>query len=489
MNGDKKWRTEKDSMGTYHVPAEAKYGIFTARARDNFNISGTTTDLRLIYAITKIKKSYAKAHARLGLMPAEHLDPILEACREILAGDHNREFVVDSFQAGAGTPMNMNVNEVISNIANLKLGEPLGSYAPVNPNDIVNMGQSTNNVVPMAIRLAVTEELPYLLEELSRAREHFMRLAADNNILKVGRTHLQDAVPINYRQVFMGYLSAINRIIDDIKYSMDKLREIPASGTALGTGIASHPDSARLMCEDLSKSTGISFFVSDNPVELSWNTYVFARVAGSIRDAAIVINKISNDFRLLASGPDAGMAEMILPEVEPGSSIMPGKINPSIPECLNMVCYQVMGNCEVVSRASGEGQLELNVMTPVMADNILRSIDIFSKGLRMFSGMCLAGLRLDQVNLKKELDESLVFATALNPYLGYRAVAKLVELSRHYKLPLVDTINKYQLIDAIHIKQILSHERVSSPQEIDTQLVDFIRSSQTYQKFVEKYVK
>lgn len=488
MPKEKKVRLEKDSLGTYEVPADAKYGIFTSRAVANFKISGRPSDLRLIYALTKLKRSYALSHAYLKLIPKDTGVTIVEVCDEILSGKYDSQFPIDKYQAGAGTPINMNVNEVVANLANEKFGKPLGSYDPVNPNDTVNMGQSSNNIVPMAIRLAILEAVPHLLEHLGAVREHFIRLATDNNILKVGRTHLQDAVPINYRQVFNGYASSISRIMDDIRYNTDKLRELPANGTALGTGIASHPESAATMCKELSKLTGINFTLSDNPVELSWNTFCFAKVSGSLRDGAIVINKILNDLRILVSGPNAGIAEVILPEVEPGSSIMPGKVNPSIVECMNMICYRVIGNDEAVSRASGEGQLELNVMTPVMAESILESVDILTRGLDMVSVSCLEGLQLDKGNIKKHLDESLVFATALNPYLGYKVVAKVVYMAQHYKLSLVDTIMKYNLMDMIHIKMLLAPDRVTSPQEIDTQLVEFIQSSPTYKEFVEKYV-
>ena len=419
-------RKERDSLGEIEVPDNVLYGAFTTRAYQNFQISGIRAKPDFIRAIAIIKKAAALANMKLGMLDEKIGNAIVQAADEVIQGKHRDQFILDVFQAGAGTPFNMNTNEVIANVAIRKLGGKPGDYHIVHPNNHVNMAQSSNDVIPTATRLSVLLTLPGLIRELDEIILAFHEKAKESdNIIKVGRTHLEDAVPIRYGQVFDGCATAFKRCSERINNAENSMLELSIGGTAVGTGINTHPDFKKTVISELRKLTGFEF-VQGNSVTLSWSMAGFVEMSNALRMLAVELNKISNDLRLLNSGPKTGISEIILPEVEPGSSIMPGKINPSIPEAVNMVCFQVIGNDHAVAMAAEAGQLELNVMTPLIAFDLLWSIELLTNTIRMLREKCVSGITIDEKRCTQLLDNSHALATVLNPYIGYENVAELV---------------------------------------------------------------
>src|SRR5881409_3239940 len=361
-------RLEKDPLGELPVPQGALYGVQTERARRNFPISQLAPLPAFVDAVIRIKKAAAQTHKETGRLDAKLADAIVRAADEVLSGAHREHFVVDPYQAGAGTSHNMNCNEVLANRANEILGGKRGEYRPVDPNDHVNMAQSTNDVIPTAIRLAALEQLPALLEATSRlARAFLAKGKAFDGILKSGRTHLQDATPIRLGQEFTAFGRTIERNRDRIAAAADALRDLGIGGTAVGTGLNAEPEYPRLMVRHLQAITGLELREGKDRVQLMQSLGDATAFSGALRTYAVDLGKIASDIRLLASGPRTGLAEITLPAVQPGSSIMPGKVNPSIAEMVNMVCYQAIGSDVTIAAASEAGQLELNVMMPVIA--------------------------------------------------------------------------------------------------------------------------
>ncbi|HYL21049.1 MAG TPA: aspartate ammonia-lyase [Gemmatimonadales bacterium] len=421
-------RVERDSLGELPVPADALYGIQTERARRNFPISHLRPLPAFVDAVVRIKKAAALTHKETRRLDPKLADAIVRAADEVLGGQHRDQFVVDPYQAGAGTSHNMNANEVLANRANELLGAPRGAYAPVHPNDHVNMAQSTNDVIPTAIRLSALAELPSLLEAMGRLAAAFLAKGkAFDRILKSGRTHLQDATPIRLGQEFTAYGHTVERNRDRVAGAADALRELGIGGTAVGTGLNAEPAYPALMVKHLGAITGIELREGKDRVQLMQSMGDAAAFSGALRTYAIDLGKIASDLRLLASGPRTGLAEIVLPPVQPGSSIMPGKVNPSIAEMVNMVCYQVLGNDITVATASEAGQLELNVMMPVIAHNLLFTMLLLTNASRVLSERSVEGVEADRAQCEHWLERSPALVTALAPKIGYAEAAKLAK--------------------------------------------------------------
>ena len=421
-------RVEHDPLGEMPVPAEALWGIQTERARQNFPISNLRPLPAFVDAVVWIKKAAALTHRETGRLEPKLADAIIRAADEVLAGGHREHFVVDPYQAGAGTSHNMNCNEVLANRANELLGGKRGEYKPVHPNDHVNMAQSTNDVIPTAIRLAALSQLAALTESLTRlARALAVKGKAFDGIVKSGRTHLQDATPVRLGQEFAAWGHTVERNRDRIVRGADDLRDLGIGGTAVGTGLNAEPQYPALMVKHLRAMTGLELREGKDRVQLMQSMGDAAAFSGALRTYAADLGKIASDLRLLASGPRTGFAEIVLPAVQPGSSIMPGKVNPSIPEMVNQVCFQVIGNDVTVTAAAEAGQLELNVMMPVIAHNLLVSMMILSNASRVLAERCVEGIEADAEQAAYWLERSPALVTALAPKIGYAEAAKLAK--------------------------------------------------------------
>jgi len=433
-------RKEKDSLGTMDVPADALYGAQTHRAVLNFPISGLKQYPAFIWPMALIKRAAAEVNMDLGLLDRRLGDAIVQAAQEVLEGKLNDQFVVDPFQAGAGTSHNMNANEVIANRANQLLGYKLDvPQKPVSPNDHVNMAQSTNDTIPTAIRLGALWRLAELLRTLDRLADALDAKSHEfDGIVKSGRTHLQDAVPVRLGQEFGAYAMAVRHDAERISTAGDRLRRMPIGGTATGTGLNAHPEYHARMVKRLSELSGITLYASPNLFESMQSLADPADFSASLRTLAVTLTRIANDLRLLASGPTSGLDEIRLPAVQPGSSIMPGKINPVLAEMLNMLCYHVMGNDLTVSLAAAAGQLELNVMMPIIAYNLFQSMDLLIHGVQAFTEKCVLGITANQEKAEAWLARNPIVATALNPLIGYLSAAELVKDSLKRNLSIRD---------------------------------------------------
>ena len=421
-------RIERDPLGELPVPADALYGVQTERARQNFPISGLAPQPVFVDAVVWIKKAAALTHRETGRLDAKLADAIVRAADEVLGGQHRDQFVVDPYQAGAGTSHNMNANEVLANRANELLGGKRGSYAPVHPNDHVNMAQSTNDVIPTAIRLgalALVQGLLPVLDRLSQALT--AKGAAFDEVLKSGRTHLQDATPIRLGQEFAAYGHTVQRNRERIARAAEDLRDLGIGGTAVGTGLNAEAAYPGLMIKHLRAMTGLDLREGADRVQLMQSMGDATALSGALRTYAVDLGKIASDIRLLASGPRTGLAEIRLPAVQPGSSIMPGKVNPSIAEMVNMVCFQAIGNDVTIAAAAEAGQLELNVMMPLIAQNLFLTIAILTSASRVLAERCIDGITADQAMCAYWLDRSPALVTALAPKIGYAEAAKLAK--------------------------------------------------------------
>jgi fumarate hydratase class II len=423
------YRIEKDSLGEMRVPEGALYAAQTQRAVENFPISGMRPYPAFVWAMATIKRAAAEVNRDLGLLDPRLADAIIQAAQEVIEGQHRDQFVVDPFQAGAGTSHNMNVNEVIANRANQILGHALdASKKPINPNDHVNMAQSTNDTIPTAIRLGVLWRIDELLAAIDGLAEALEAKAVEfDDVVKSGRTHLQDAVPVRMGQEFGGYAAAVRKDRERIATAADRLRCLGIGGTATGTGLNAHPDYHPRMIARLSELTGQPLRSSGNLFEAMQSMADPADFSGSLRTLCITLVRIANDFRLLSSGPATGLDELHLPAVQPGSSIMPGKVNPVLAEMLDMACFHVQGCDLTVSLAAQAGQLELNVMMPIIAHNLFESMHVLIGAISAFTTKCVVGLQANREKAEGWLARNAVLVTALNPVIGYlngAAVAK-----------------------------------------------------------------
>ena len=421
-------RLETDSLGPRNVPADALYGAQTSRSLDNFRLSGMPLPIEIIHGMVLLKLACARANARLGLLPANKEKAIADACRTVLSGIHDREFAIDVYQAGSGTSSHMNVNEVIANLANESLGGKRGAKAPVHPNDDVNMGQSTNNCFPSGAKIALLGHTTLLLDALALLEKSLRAKAAEfAPLLKTGRTHLQDAVPVTLGQEFAAYARAIALAAIRIRDAAERLKELGAGGNAVGTGINTKPAFRAEIMKALNEETGGDFRPAADGLHLTQFMTDFAHVSAAFRSAALDLQQIANNLRLLASGPLTGIGEIRLPPVEPGSSIMPGKINPSICEAVNMVAMQVQGLDHAVALACGAGQLELNTHMPLIGANTLHAAKLLSAAARALAEKCVAGIAAVPDICRLNLERSAGLPTLLNPRLGYDRVALLVK--------------------------------------------------------------
>jgi aspartate ammonia-lyase len=423
-------RSERDSLGERKIPAEAYYGIQTDRAIENFTISGLKPKPSYITATVHIKKSAAKVNKALGLLEARKADAIIRACDQILRGELQEWFVVDVYQAGAGTSHNMNANEVIANRAIELLNGTKGDYSVLHPNDDVNMGQSTNDVCPTAIRISAVELTQLLLDSLQEAERALSEKAQEfNGIIKSGRTHLQDAVPLRLGQEFGAYATCLRKHRGRIQEAADANKELGIGGTAVGTGLNAHPDYRHMVVKELSVELGYDFSTAEDYFEAMQSLRPFVDLSGAVRCLAQDLIRIANDLRLLSSGPKTGLAEIVLPAVQPGSSIMPGKVNPVIAEMLDMVCFQVIGCDTTILLAAQAGQLELNVMMPVVAFNLLHEIEILKNALDVFTERCIAGIKADKARCQAFAEASTSLVTVLSPHIGYAEAADIAKES------------------------------------------------------------
>lgn len=424
-----KTRIERDSLGEISVPVDALYGAQTMRAVHNFRVSGMKPYRAFVWSMAIIKQAAALVHMDLELMDRERGQAIVEAAQEVIEGRWDVEFVVDPFQAGAGTSHNMNTNEVIANRANQILGIEIDNpEKPVHPNDHVNMAQSTNDTIPTAIRLGCLWRLDELTGEVERLAAELRSKAIEfDDVVKSGRTHLQDAVPVRLGQELGGYARAVERDAERIRRAAEGLRRLGIGGTATGTGLNAHPEYHERMVRKLSELTGLKLYESDNLFESMQSMADAVDFSASMRTLAVTLDRIANDFRLLSSGPASGLDEIHLPAVQPGSSIMPGKVNPVLPEMLNMACFHVMGSDLTVMMAGQAGQLELNVMMPVIAHNLFEMMQVLIGAVRAFTDKCVVGVQANRKKATGWLAKNAILVTALNPVIGYLKGAEVAK--------------------------------------------------------------
>jgi len=423
-------RMEKDSIGHMAIPADADYGIHTARAAENFPITGIL--LRhypeLVQSLAMAKKAAAMANRDLGKLKPEIASAIISACDLVIAGDGLPHFIVDMLQGGAGTSTNMNANEVIANIALKLLGKPRGEYTTVNPNDHVNLSQSTNDVYPTAVRLTILRDCPTLIDSQQSLKDAFMAKAEEfDDVIKVGRTQLMDAVPMQLGSEFRAFAVTVGEDVDRLREFSNFLREVNLGGTAIGTGINTPEGYSALVIRHLSEVSGVSLVPAADLIEATSDLGAFITFSGVLKRIAVKLSKICNDLRLLNSGPRAGFGEIRLPAVQAGSSIMPGKVNPVIPEVVNQIAYQVIGNDLTVTLAAEAGQLQLNAMEPVIVLNILQSMRMLTRGMETLRIKCINGIEADRERCRELLEGSLVTVTTLNPYIGYAEASRVAK--------------------------------------------------------------
>ena len=460
------YRTERDPLGEHQVPASAYYGIQTQRASENFPISGLHAPEELVTATILIKKAAAAANMATGQLPADIGRAIMAAAGEVLDGKFRDQFIVDVYQAGAGTSHNMNANEVLANRAAELLGAAKGTYDKVHPNDHVNMSQSTNDVFPTATRLALLlshEPLVDSARKLAAALQAKSHEFAD--VMKVGRTHLQDAVPITLGEEFGGYAACISRAADDLDTSSHALRELNLGATAVGTGLNASVKYASAAIDFLRAYTNLDLKQAENLFRVTQSMGDVAAYSGAMRRVSIELGKIASDLRLLSMGPRAGLSEIALPAVQPGSSIMPGKVNPSIPEMVNQVCYQVMGCDVTVAMACEAGQLELNVMMPVIAWNALHSSRILRESMTVLRIKTVEGITADAERARELMDRSTAVATALSPHIGYAATADIAKESVRTGRSIRQIAKERGVLSDAEIDRVLDPKRMTTPEK------------------------
>ncbi|RXZ00818.1 aspartate ammonia-lyase [Fictibacillus sp. S7] len=420
------YRIEKDFLGEKEIPADVYYGIQTLRAVDNFQITGYRIHKEMIHALAMVKKAAALANMDVHRLYEGLGRPIVQASDEILEGHWHEYFIVDPIQGGAGTSMNMNANEVIANRALELLGHHKGDYLKLSPNTHVNMSQSTNDVFPTAIHISTLKLLEKLLVTMNDMLEVFRKKAVQfDHVIKMGRTHLQDAVPIRLGQEFEAYSRVLERDIKRIKQTREHLYEVNMGATAVGTGLNADPQYIKHVVRHLSEISGLPLVGAEHLVDATQNTDAYTEVSAALKVCMMNMSKIANDLRLMASGPRAGLGEITLPSRQPGSSIMPGKVNPVMAELINQVAFQVIGNDHTICSASEAGQLELNVMEPVLVFNLLQSISIMNNAFRSFTDYCLSGIEANEDRMKEYVERSVGIITAVNPHLGYEACARI----------------------------------------------------------------
>jgi len=456
-------RTERDSLGEIEVPAAGYYGAQTERARRNFPVSGLVFPHRFIAAMARIKREAARVNAEKGVIPRDVADAIVRAADEVIAGGLAGEFPLDIFQTGSGTSTNMNLNEVLSNRAIEILGGEKGSKKPVHPNDHVNAGQSSNDIIPTAIHVAayqaVAEDLEPALDHLAAVLE--AKAAEFDDVVKIGRTHLQDAVPVRLGQEFSGYARQVRYGLDRLASARQRLAELALGGTAVGTGLNAAPGFADEVIRRVAEATGHPFRPAPNKFEALAAKDAAVETSGQLKTLAASLTKIANDVRWLSSGPRCGIGEIEIPSLQPGSSIMPGKVNPVIPESLLMVCAQVIGNDVTVTIGGMNGNFELNVMMPVIAYNLLQSIEILANASRMFADKCVAGITARRERAEELVEKSLAMVTSLAPRIGYDAAAEIAKESWKTGRTVRELAREKKLLPAEELERALDARRMT----------------------------
>jgi aspartate ammonia-lyase len=464
MSQTSAYRTETDLLGSLSLPIDALYGIHTLRAMDNFSVSGKTASVHLIHAIITVKKAAAEANKRLGLIPSHIADAIAVACDEALKESYRDQFCVDAFQGGAGTSTHMNVNEVLANLAVLHLGGQPGDYSLVHPIDHVNCGQSTNDVYPTALRIAAIRLLRPLskafasLQEALQEKEHEFA-----DILKLGRTQLMDALPMTAGQGFGAYAKAIARDRWRLYKVEERLREINIGGTAIGTGLNAPLKYIYTITELLQDMTGLGLARSEYPMDPTQNMDVFVEVSGMLKAAAVSLMKISNDLRLLASGPQGGLGELGLPPVQAGSSIMPGKVNPVIAELAGQTSMRVIANDSAITLAAMSGQLELNAFTPLIAECLLESLEMLTRTVSIFEEKCVRGITVNRDQCLKSVERSSAMAAALVDYTGYEEASRIAKAAQSEGLTVKDVLLREEQFSAEEAARILNPYQITKP--------------------------
>ena len=457
-------RTEHDLLGAREVPAEAYYGIHTLRAAENFPLLGQPLHPVLISALAQVKAACARANARTGHLEPKLADAIMQAAEEVAAGALREQFIVDALQGGAGTSANMNANEVLANRALEILGEPKGHYSLLDPLDHVNMQQSTNDVFPTALRAAALRLLLPLIEDFSSLQSALQEKEQEYAAtLALGRTEMQDAVPITWGQRFAAWAQAVQRDWWRLHVVEEKLRQVNLGGTAVGTGLNADRKYIYVVTDYLREITGLGLARAENTVDLTQNADVFVEVSGLLKTAAVTLAKIAADLRLLSSGPRGGIREALLPEQQAGSSIMPGKVNPVIPEAVTQAAFQVMANDQAITLAAQAGQLELNAFLPLIAHNLLESLDLLHGAVTIFIEKCLTGLQVDEPRAQHWLDCSFSLATAVAPYLGYHVASEVAREAAHRKTTVRDVLIERNLFTPEELDQITAAYELTTP--------------------------
>jgi fumarate hydratase class II len=450
-------RIESDSMGKMEVPSWAYWGAQTQRALDNFAVSGLRIPQPMISALGLVKQYASEANHELGLLDTQRAQAIIQAAEEVVEGKWNKHFPIDVFQTGSGTSSNMNANEVIANRANELLGSHLGSKEPVHPNDHVNLGQSSNDVFPTAIHIAVRMQLDPLVGTLRTFRETLLRKSKEfAELVKIGRTHLQDAVPMTLGQEFSGYASQMEHSRQRIENTFDHLEELALGGTAIGTGLNSHREFAARVIHKIRQHTGITFKEAPNRFEALANRDALVELMGALNAVAVSLMKIANDLRLLSSGPHTGLGEITLPALQPGSSIMPGKVNPVILEMMIQVAAQIMGNHLAVTIGGQNAPLEVNMMMPMMAHNVLFSIEILRNGVSLLDKKCVAGIQANHARCEELVERSLALVTPLALKIGYERAASVAEKACREKKTLRQVVLEEQILTEKETDEILN---------------------------------
>ncbi|MBS1156810.1 MAG: aspA [Proteobacteria bacterium] len=459
-------RSEHDLLGNRDVPAQAYYGVHTLRALENFPITGIPISIYpdLINALAEIKMAAARANHELGYLSAEKTSYIVQAGEAIRAGKLHDQFVVDVIQGGAGTSTNMNANEVVTNLALELMGAQKGDYAKLHPNEDVNMSQSTNDVYPTALRLATYKGLSNLIEAMDYLRGSFEAKAEEfKHVLKMGRTQLQDAVPMTLGQEFSTYAIMLGEDIERVREVKRLLCEINLGATAIGTGITSHPDYAEIVRRHLTQITGIPLLTSVNLIEATQDCGCFVQISGVLKRVAVKLSKVCNDLRLLSSGPRAGLGEINLPPMQAGSSIMPGKVNPVIPEVVNQIAFEVIGNDMTVTMAAEGGQLQLNAFEPIIAHSLFKSAAHLETGCRVLADKCIVGITANVERLYKSVEDSIGIVTALNPYIGYANATEIAQLALASGRGVAELVLEKGLLSAEQLAEILKPEVLTQP--------------------------
>lgn len=457
-------RKEHDSIGSKEVPKDAYYGVQTARASENFRITNLKVHPALIENLALVKKAAARVNRDVGILENDKAFAIITAAEEIVEGSFKDQFIVDAVQGGAGTSINMNMNEVLANRAIEILGQEKGNYELVHPNNHVNMGQSTNDVIPTAVRITMIKLLQESLIELENFKDALMDKSEEfDDVIKMGRTQLQDAVPIRLGQEFKAYADAIKRDIRRIAETIDDLRVINLGATAVGTGLNADLAYVENVTYELSEISGLELSQAEDLVDATQNVDALVEVSSALKTCAVNLSKIANDLRLLSSGPRTGFNEINLPAVQPGSSIMPGKVNPVIPEVVNQIAFQIIGNDTTINMAAEAGQLELNVMMPILIFDLIQSVEMLKNGAKTFTEKCITGITANRERCKAMVDNSVGIITAINPHVGYEVAARIAKEALNSGRSVKEIILEEDILTEAELDEILNAFEMTEP--------------------------